>query len=287
MIPQLCRVTGAGPPISGILRAVIRVWLGRASLVAATSIAGLVSAQAPHLDRGVELLDEGLFDEALLELDASLESDPLDRDALVRLFVHRALVLSGLGRDADADLRRLGSLGPSDDALRRLPPPLRTVVDGVLEDPGPMTLSVDSEATPGNVRIQVRIRGDVGALVESFRVRARVRGREWVEGTNSVTLAATDEREIEYIAEAIGPRDIVLVRDGDDAAPTALRTAPPVAAEPAIGIAPPPRESRAGLWVGVTLLVVAVAAGATVTAILLTNRDPSDTQVGMPMVEFP
>lgn len=257
-------------------------------LLVIASIAGMASAQPSHLDRGIQHLDEGLFDEALADLDQSFEEDPLDRESLIRLFAHRSLVLSGLGRNTDADLRRLASLGPSDEQIRRLPPPLRSTVDEVLASPGPMSVVVDSEVSPGGVRLAVRVRGDVGALVQSFRIRARAHGRDWVEGTNSVTLPATDEREIEYIAEAIGPRNIVLVHDGTEEEPTALQAATPIMEDDAgVGVAPPPRKSRAGLWVGITLLVVALAAGATVTGILLSNRDPSDTQVGMPMVEFP
>lgn len=256
-------------------------------LLVCSSIAGLASAQPSHLDRGIEHLDEGLFEEALGELDLALEEDALDRESLIRLFVHRALVLSGLGRNADTDLRRLASLGPSDGELRRLPPPLRSTVDEVLDDPGPMRLEVDSQVSAGAVQLQVRIRGDVGALVQSFRLRARIRGTEWVEGTSSVTVPATDEREIEYVAEAIGPRDVVVARDGREDSPTPLQAVAPVVEDDApLGVAPPPRRSRAGLWVGISLLVVALAAGATVTAIVLT-REPSDTQVGMPMVEFP
>ena len=258
------------------------------ALLAMSSIAGLAYAQPSHLDRGIEHLDEGLFEEALTELDQSLEEDALDRDALMRLFAHRALVLSGLGRNADTDLRRLASLGPSDQELRRLPPPLRSTVDEVLSSPGPMRVEVQSDVSPGGVRLSVRVRGDVGALVQSFRIRARASGREWVEGTNEVMLPTADERDVEYIAEAIGPRDIVLVHEGSEGEPAALRTATPALEDGAVGVgdAPPERRSRAGLWVGITLLVVALAAGAATTAIILT-RDPDDTQVGMPMVEFP
>ncbi len=250
-----------------------------------SGISGLALAQPTHLDRGIEQLDEGLFEEALAELELSYQEDTLDRDALIQLLVHRALVLSGLGQDAEADLRRLGSLNPDSEALRRLPPPLRSTVDAAMQEP--MAVVVSSESAAGGVHINVRVRGDVTAFVESFRIRARAEGRDWVEGTNSVVLPTTDERSVEYIAEALGPRGIVLVRDGTETDPTPLRTTTPTVTDDSpIGVAPP-EKSRTGLWVGISLLVAALIAGGVATAIVLTNQDPSDTQVGMPMAEFP
>ncbi|MEM6958582.1 MAG: hypothetical protein AAF645_23065, partial [Myxococcota bacterium] len=130
------------------------------------------------------------------------------------------------------------------------------------------------ELTPfaGGVRLQAIVTGDASGFVETITMAARNVGGAWrrAEG-DSLMLPTVAPHDIEYYAEARGPGDAVLARDGAAEAPQQVRVQAPVAQ----GERATPRLStsaKAGIAIGAAALV---AAAAVLIAVLLRNGDDS------------
>lgn len=270
----------------------MRVGLLTVSIVAVLMSAGFARAQS-NLERAIEAYESGELETAEQAL-GEVPQDSLSRDDVIQWLVYRALVahVSGDAEELDASVLQLATLGENDPLGRRAPPPVRTAYENALQRVSD-ALSVDASASvqAGGVSVEARLRNDMGALIESIRVRARAPGGEWLsnDGEPRVFVPTTGST-VELIVEAIGPGGSVMASQGTDEQPHTEQlggVSSQVVADDTSVTTDEAAPRNVGKIVGITLTIVAVLAGGAVLTYFLLRDDDGDHQIAPPVVVFP
>jgi hypothetical protein len=259
-------------------------------------------AESARLEEAARMVEEADFEHALEALESAAAADDLTRADVIRLLSLRSLVNHALRneREIDADLLRLASVEPGFAFEDTVPPALQTRLARARERlTAPLGLAVEATEIRGGFRIDARVEGDVGTVIRSVAISARLPGGDWVrtEGATA-SIPVRGGGAVEYYAQAFGPGGAVLLEEGSEDDPRSVGT--PGAGEPdvargdgattptgPIGEGPgarPPRR-RAWPWVLFGTGVAALIAGVVVAAVLI----PQDqgTQLGAPEVDWP
>ena len=204
----------------------VRVLAGSFLCLAALSRAYPAAAQ-PAIDEARRLADRAEFEQALQVLEGAEAGNDLVAEGVVPLLRLRAIAEFALGSDRalGRDLARLAALGwqpPADDVL--LPPALLQRYADVRQRVTPLGVSVEVERGAGAVRLSASLRGDVDGLVRAVRFHTRLAGGSWLTSDGREARALTpDESTVEYFAEVLGPGGAVLVHEGSETDPLAVR----------------------------------------------------------------
>lgn len=245
---------------------------------------------ASGVDAGIAAYEEGDFAGAEQAFARALESGELTREDFTRITSHRLLIAQAEGDDAAVErlALQLVSLDPNalGDALS--PQLQRSIEEAQARADGVIRLELEYEELDEGVEIHARVRGDVGALVQSVSLSARATGGDWLEAEgSSVIIPAASTDDIEVVAHAVGPHSIVLAalgtpetpaNLGETVAETALATD-----ERDVGRA---QRRRRGLIIGLVVAGVVLAAGGVTLGVLLANQDDDQSRINGPIVEF-
>ncbi|MDQ3035559.1 MAG: hypothetical protein M3Y87_24345 [Myxococcota bacterium] len=262
---------------------IVRVGLALA-VCAGALVAPVGTALAhPLVDEGRRHYEEAEFARALDALGRAEAASDLEVDDVVMLFETRALVHLATG-DEDAmraDLRRLVAIAPTHAPGRDAPPDVMRAIQQIrAERHGLLRVLPSTEAAAAGITIAVRVENDWADVVREVRTSGRVQGAtDWQQVRDASLLVTTAAGDVvEYYAEAIGPGGAVLARSGSDDDP--LRVAGSDAPVQAGG------EAEVWPWI-VGGALVALAAGAIVTAVVLTSDSGTvSTQVEPFVVRF-
>jgi hypothetical protein len=260
------------------------------ALVAVVLVPAAVASAHPDVDRGRELAVNAEFEAALAAFDEAEAAADLTRQDLVELLAARAYVHYAM-ESVDAlerDVLRLATLAPDHTFDVTVPPEVqdmhRSQVAGLEE---PLALEAETiEEVPGTLTVRAHAVGDVGHLVRSVQVFARVGTTpEWSHADRTLSLPVRAGDEVEYYAEAVGPGGAVVASAGSLEAP--MTTTARGAATPPIGGAAAPADEESGVPVWALVAGGAgVAALAIVLAIVLFGGESltDNTQPSAPVV---
>jgi hypothetical protein len=272
-------------------------------------VAPATAVAHPAIDEAEALLAEAEFSEALERLREAEAGADLSREDLIALLELRAVLELALAPDVvpTQTLLGLASLAPERSlSPSRAPEIRRALAEAQAGLRGPLEVTVVVTREADRVRLAAEVEGDPAALVRSVRIGVKVLGvdadgtstAEWSEGMRTeATVGVGDGEAVHYYAEAVGPGDAVVARDGTRDAPRVLvnraSTQTPgttdghVAPEP--GGASPVRSDESGagglVWaLGIGGVVVAAVAVTLVIVLVATGND--DSVVGPPLFEF-
>jgi len=201
--------------------------------VVAAALAAVIPASARAdgalLAEGMARMQEADFDAALDRFDRA-EAGNLDRDGLVRLYMHRAVVLFALDRPEEmrADLRRALALSPSARPPATSPPPVLVAAARIRAvGVAPPSLEVRAHPARDGVRFSAEVGVDGARLSRGTRLWARRPGSpRWQGGTTaSLFVVAPPDTEVLWYAELLGPAGVVLASSGTREAPRHVRAA--------------------------------------------------------------
>lgn len=263
-----------------------------ASLVVAAFLICDSQARADDLDVAESMLEEGEFD-AVAEAAERARESISSREELIRLYEVRARLAHAL-RDENGlilALRAVASLDPEHAFGAAVPPDLGERLAAI--EQAPLEIDIRVSGTDDGVRLNVH-REDSAGLVRQVRVHYRVTGGPWASAADtSIGVRLDSGATLEYWAEAMGVREIVLTRVGQAESPeTYLRAPSPSEVAQADEQSSPPAQSQVDLNDGQTrrrrllagtisagLLAVAAVVGGLIYASL--NRP---TQLQPPMI---
>jgi hypothetical protein len=267
-----------------------RVVVGALVVLPVIALGARARAQgAAEVATGVTAYEEGDFEAAEAAFDRALAAGGLTRGDLVRVLAHRLLLAHARGETERLETLalRLASLDPEALGDAMSPELERVVAAAAHRADGVVRLEISHEEVDGGLAVRARVRGDVGALVETVRLRVRVaRASEWVEAEGGIAVApAADPGALEVVAEAVGPAGVVLAAIGSESEPARL-------AEVILRGAPAPeqRARRRRLGGGAVAAIVVAAAvvvgGAVALGVVFGTAESDRSQVGAPVVEF-
>lgn len=242
------------------------------------------------VDRGVQLYQAGDFDAALATFSEAESTSALDRDDVMRVFVHRALVHYALedSQAMRAELFKLATLDPSYEFGPSVPPPvLEAFAEEATRVDAPIALELDTEEVNETVRARLRVEGDLAGLARAVELHARVPGGEYQTGDGATVELPLPVDEIEYYGLLRGVGQTTLVTQGAAADPIVVSLRPDPITTPT-PVEPGEPDEEGGLSAGVVVLIIAGAAllvgGGIVAAVLLSQ--PEADALGPPMVAF-
>lgn len=232
------------------------------TLALAADLAALVEARAK-----VEDLD---YAAALKLLDTALETDGLEREALVEIYELKGICLATLGKAEKAReaFRTLLVLDPEHALGSAQPPRVKTPFYESKEwaaRAGPVKLEAEPQKTGGEVQtLTVRVPPDGLGLARAVALHVEVNGQLRHEqvaldaSTRSVTVKV-GAPAYRWWAEVLGERGAVLLRRGTQGEPNVVE-APKADAPVAVQLAPAP-EPRASPGTGLRVAGAVVGAG--------------------------
>jgi hypothetical protein len=233
-------------------------------------VAALPAHAHPKIDEARARIEAAEF-EAALRLLAEAEADSgLTRDDAANLLELRALVHIAL-RDkprAELTLRQLAVFAPDHTFAVSTTPDLIAAFDKVRATaPPPPQVALESTSRPDGVRLSARVSGDELALTRAVRLWTRIGDGAWRSTlADETVIAAADGTTLQCraVAESIG------------GAPLAESPVQSIIVTQQAGSS----SERTWLYAGVIGGVVAVAS--TVLAVVLLNRDSSNTRPSPP-----
>ncbi len=266
------------------------LWLG---LCVAMTIATGASVQAQGDARqasGERLMtqawsayEEALFSDALELFNAAQASEGLTLEQLLQIFEGQALVAHATGESGAMEqaLRRIANIDPRHTLSDLSPPEVSAaLLEARASAGGPIRVQTDAEEIPGGVRVHAEVEGDQMGLVLGFRLRIRASGEtEWrTFETQSAELRLPELREVEVIAEAVGPGDAVLAARGTESDPARYTVGDPIVT---------PDGTGRGRRVALALTGTAVVLGAAAVVLYFVLRPQADTRPQAPRVTGP
>ncbi len=275
---------------------------GRLALLVATMAAITWGVSAPaeaQLAAGRRALDAADFQRAIRAFDRAERSERLDRDELVSLYEGRIIARFAVGTRSRAqrDLQILGSLDPQHAFPVEVPPEVGEALATTVRESGGglgVTLAWSDDAAGSTLTVEV-VR-DPAEIVTGVRVHTRAGDAAWSEATTrEVRVSHGADQLVGAWVEVLGPRGVVLLREGSEASPSVHGELPQVITPPVVDmiVPPPPQEEIApvasnddglALGLGLGLGGAALVAAGVVLGLVFGTQTSSDTQPTLPMV---
>ncbi|MBL9039405.1 MAG: tetratricopeptide repeat protein [Archangium sp.] len=199
--------------------------------MAFTWVMSSASVAAPNADfeRAVQLNEKLQYAEALKALELALNQPGNDRAGVLKIYELQCILLSTLGQAAESVrcFQKVLSLEPEAKLAGSHPPRVRTAfleARGAMRGHGLAFVRVPSDVVSGQMTLlSIRIDGDPLKLIRAVRFHRRIGPRDWKSTSilvvNGVASMEAPPPPVEWWAEALGERDVVLLTLGDQATP--------------------------------------------------------------------
>jgi hypothetical protein len=205
----------------------------RLSLIVALILPSVAAAEArsADLDKISRLVFDQRYEAAARALEGAWRQSGTRRDLVLRILELQGVVYAQLGQEAKARaaFRELLSLDPRRDLTGKYTGrPLKVFIEtqAWLQENPPLELSAEQAAVDAKgkvLQIAVKVKNDGLKLGKKVKFGVRPEGGKWsdqeVEIQGSYASAGTDAEGVEWYAELLGERDLVLAQVGSQRAP--------------------------------------------------------------------
>jgi len=162
------------------------------------------------VDQGVKAYNEARFEDALSAFRKAEQSSELNLDELVQLLESKALVLSALEKQDEAEecLKDLAALRPTHRLPASVPPGLVETFEKARSDvPGPVMIALKVRRDESQVFATARVKRNA-RIVRKMIVYQRADDGEWISNPDEGAISATEH--VDSYAEAFGDGGVLL-----------------------------------------------------------------------------